>query len=300
MDTACRLLGRTRQAYYQNIRSEDDYITRLTPLIDTVTQIREMCPGIGGYKLWLMAKRIHREGWVPGRDTFLNILRTFGLTLKRPKPRHTTNSNHRFRKYKNLIRDYVPTAPNRLWVSDITYIDMDKGCSYLHLVTDAYSRKIVGWCLAPTLEAKYTLNALEMAIRQTGKKNLKGLIHHSDRGVQYCCNIYTDELKKHNISISMTEDYKPTDNAIAERVNGIIKTEVIYKEKHFKTIAQAAFRLERYINFYNEQRPHSSIDMKVPSQVHEEYGFQNNRWKKVKVYPKPDVKGFSTMSTNPV
>lgn len=295
MDTACRLLGRTRQAYYQNIRQESSYINKLNPLLDTVAQIRDMCPGIGGYKLWLMSKRIHPDGWVPGRDTFLSILRTFGLTLKRPKPRHTTNSNHRFRKYKNLIRDYVPTAPNRLWVSDITYIDMDKGCSYLHLVTDAYSRKIVGWCLAPTLEAKYTLNALEMAIRQTGKDNLKGLIHHSDRGVQYCCNIYTEALKKHNISISMTEDYKPTDNAIAERVNGIIKTEVIYKEKRFRTIGQAAFRLERYIQFYNEQRPHSSIDMKVPSQVHQEYGFQNNRWRRIKVYPKPVVKECSTM-----
>ena len=299
MDTACRLLGRTRQAYYQSIRHEEDYINKLNPILDTVMQIRQMCPGIGGYKLWLMAKRIHPEGRIPGRDTFYHILNTFGLTLKRPRPRHTTNSNHRFHKYKNLIRDYVPVAPNTLWVSDITYIDMDKGCSYLHLVTDAYSRKIVGWCLAPTLEAKYTLNALQMAISQTGRDDLSGLIHHSDRGVQYCCNIYVNELQKHNIRISMTEDYKPTDNAIAERVNGTIKTEVIYKEKRFKSIAQAGFRIEKFIDFYNDHRPHASIDMKVPSQVHEEYGLQNRRWKKIKYYPKQTVKESSTMSTKP-
>lgn len=288
VDTACRLLGRTRQSYYKHKRLEDDYINRLYPILDTVEQIRQMCPGIGGYKLWLMSKRIHPDGSIPGRDTFFSILRTFGLVQKRPKPRHTTNSNHRFHKYKNLIKGYVPTGPNRLWVSDITYIDMDKGCSYLHLVTDAYSRKIVGWCLSPTLEAKYTLSALQMAISQTGKDDLSGLIHHSDRGVQYCCNMYVSELERHNISISMTEDYKPTDNAIAERVNGIIKTEVIYREKRFRTIAQAGFRLEKFINFYNEQRPHSSIDMKSPSQVHEEYGLQNRRWKKIKSYPKRD------------
>lgn len=259
-----------------------------------------MCPGIGGYKLWLMAKRIHPEGRIPGRDTFLNILRTFGLTLKRPRPRRTTNSNHRFHKYKNLIRDYVPVAPNTLWVSDITYIDMDRGCSYLHLVTDAYSRKIVGWCLAPTLEAKYTLNALQMAISQTGRDDLSGLIHHSDRGVQYCCNLYVNELHRHNIRISMTEDYRPTDNAIAERVNGTIKTEVVYREKRFRSIAQAGFRIGKFIDFYNEHRPHASIDMKVPSQVHEEYGLQNRRWKKIKYYPKTAVNESGMLSTNPV
>ena len=248
-------------------------------IVDAVKQIRQMDPGIGYYKLWLMSKRIFLCDWVPGRDAFLQLLRDFQLTQKRPKPRHTTNSNHRYHKYKNLIRGFVPTRPNQLWVSDITYIDLVDDCCYLHLVTDAYSHKIVGWCLSETLEAEYTLEALRMAVSQATADELKGLIHHSDRGVQYCCNAYTDELKKYGIKISMTEDYKPTDNAIAERVNGILKTEVIYREKRFKTYHDALERISGFIAFYNNTRPHSSIGMKTPTEAHQEQGPQRIMWK---------------------
>jgi len=172
----------------------------------------------------------------------------------------------------------VPTRANQLWVSDITYIDLVDGCCYLHLVTDAYSHKIVGWCLSDTLEAEHTLEALRMALSQATADELAGLIHHSDRGVQYCCNAYTDELRKYGISISMTEDYKPTDNAIAERVNGILKTEVIYREQRFKSIDNARERICSFISFYNDGRPHASIGMKVPSQVHTEQGPQLRMW----------------------
>lgn len=237
-----------------------------------------MDPGIGYYKLWLMMKRMFLCDWVPGRDAFLMLLRDFQLMQKRPKPRHTTNSNHRYHKYKNLIRGFVPTRANQLWVSDITYIDLVDSCCYLHLVTDAYSHKIVGWRLSDTLEAEYTLETLRMAISQATADELKGLIHHSDRGVQYCCNAYTDELKKYGIKISMTEDYKPTDNAIAERVNGILKTEVIYRERRFKTILDARERIAAFISFYNDQRPHSSIGMKAPSVAHVEQGMQLRMW----------------------
>ena len=247
-------------------------------IVDAVRQIRQMDPGIGYYKLWLMVKRMFQCDWVPGRDAFLGLLRDFQLMQKRPKPRHTTNSNHRYHKYKNLIRGFVPTGPNQLWVSDITYIDLVDGCCYLHLVTDAYSHKIVGWSLSEILEAQYTLEALRMAISQATADELHHLIHHSDRGVQYCCNAYTDELKRYGIRISMTEDYKPTDNAIAERVNGILKTEVIYREHRFKSLQDALERIQRFILFYNEQRPHSSIGMKVPSQAHIEYGPQIRMW----------------------
>ena len=140
-------------------------------------------------------------------------------------------------------------------------------CCYLHLVTDAYSHKIVGWCLSAKLEAEYTLQALRMAIGQATADELQGLIHHSDRGVQYCCNAYTDELKKYGIRISMTEDYKPTDNAMAERVNGILKTEVVYRERRFKTYGDALERISGFILFYNDTRPHYSIGMKTPSEV---------------------------------
>lgn len=139
---------------------------RVMRIIDAVRVIRDQDPGIGYYKLWLMMNRMFLCGWVPGRDSFLRLLRDFHLMQKRPKPRCTTNSNHRYRRYKNLIRGFVPTRPNQLWVSDITYIDLVDDCCYLHLVTDAYSHKIVGWCLSATLEAEYTLQALRMAIEQ--------------------------------------------------------------------------------------------------------------------------------------
>ena len=223
-------------------------------------------------------KDMFQSDWVPGRDAFRGIMREHKLLLPSPKPRHTTNSNHRFHKYKNLIRGFIPTTANQLWVSDITYIDLVDGCCYLHLVTDAYSRKIVGWRLSDTLEADNTLEALRMAISQATADELRGLIHHSDRGVQYCCNAYTEELKKYGAKISMTEDYKPTDNAIAERVNGILKTEVIYRERRFKTIDDARERISLFISFYNEKRPHSSIGMKTPAKVHAEQGVQKRMW----------------------
>ena len=247
---------------------------------DSVLEIRKLDPGIGYYKLWLMLKRMYASDWMPGRDAFLCMLRSLGLLQRRPKPRHTTNSNHRYHKYKNLIRGYIPTSSNRLWVSDITYIDLAEGRCYLHLVTDAYSHKIVGWCLSETLEAEHTVSALQMAIDQASAEELAALIHHSDRGVQYCCNAYIDLLRKYKINISMTEDYKPTDNAIAERVNGILKTEIIYRERRYKSIDDAKERIGRFIEFYNEQRPHYSIGMKVPSQVHEETGLQQQKWKR--------------------
>ena len=168
---------------------------------------------------------------MPGRDSFLNMLRRHGLMQKLRRSRSTTNSNHRYHKWKNLIKGFKPTAANQLWQSDITYIDLAGGCCYLHLVTDAYSKKIVGWCLAESLAAVFTLKALRMAIEQAGGGNLSGLIHHSDRGIQYCCDLYVEELQKYSIQISMTEDYKPTDNALAERVNGIIKSESVYRQE---------------------------------------------------------------------
>lgn len=247
-------------------------------LTDAVEEIRSMDPGIGCYKLWLMLRRMFENDWVPGRDAFFSIMRNFGLLQPRPRPRRTTNSNHRYHKYKNLIKGYVPTAPNRLWVSDITYIDTVDGSCYLHLVTDAYSHKIVGWTLSDTLHAEHTLAALRMALEGISMAEMKDLIHHSDRGVQYCCNEYTDELKKYGIRISMTEDYKPTDNAIAERVNGILKTEVIYRERRFRTYEEALDRISAFIRFYNESRPHLSIGMKTPSQAHQECGPQKRCW----------------------
>ena len=175
------------------------------------------------------------------------------------KPRSTTNSNHRYHKWKNRIKNLVLNSANQLWVSDITYIPLRGGdVCYLHLITDAYSHKIVGWKLADTLRASATMTALRQAIKQaiemTGNKKFPGLIHHSDRGVQYCCDTYVELLQQHDITISMTEDYKPTDNAVAERVNGIIKVERVYRERQFNDIGHAENVIGRYIHFYNYHR----------------------------------------------
>ena len=162
--------------------------------MEFVRSVRREDPGLGQRKLWLMSGAVFGEQML-GRDAFYALLAREGLKLKRPKPRHTTNSNHRFHKWKNLVKGYVPYGPNLLWVSDITYIQLASGnCCYLHLVTDAYSRKVIGWCLSHTLEAKYTIEALRMAIKQAEGADLSRLIHHSDRGVQYCCNAYVEEL----------------------------------------------------------------------------------------------------------
>ena len=249
-------------------------------ILDAVREIREIDPGIGGVKLWLMLCVMFNTGWMPGRDKFMNLLRRHGLMQKPRKSRSTTNSNHRYHKWKNLIKGFVPTAANQLWVSDITYIDLVGGCCYLHLVTDAYSKKIIGWYLADSLASVFTLKALRMAIEQAGGGDLSGLIHHSDRGVQYCCDLYVEELQKHNILISMTEDYKPTDNAIAERVNGTVKGESVYRqERRFETYEEALEQIERFILFYNSKRPHMSIGNQTPNVAHEQTGEQKKMWK---------------------
>ena len=157
---------------------------------------------------------------------------------------------------------------------------------YLHLVTDAYSKKIVGWCLAESLAAVFTLKALRMAIEQAGGGNLSGLIHHSDRGIQYCCDLYVEELQKYGIQISMTEDYKPTDNALAERVNGIIKGESVYRQnRRFETYEEAQEHIGRFVDFYNGKRPHYSIGLQTPNVAHEQTGEQRRMWK-TKIYQK--------------
>ena len=282
---ACRLLGHCRQAFYQSkvdIAKEAECERRV---IASVRAIRTEDPRIGGYKLWLMLIGMYGREHVPGRDRFFVMLRRRGLMLPKPKPRHTTNSNHRYRKWKNLIKDFTPMEANRLWVADITYIALADGdVCYLHLITDAYSRKIVGWALADTLKATVSMQALQMAIDQAaamrGSDTLAGLIHHSDRGVQYCCDAYVSMLKKHGIAISMTEDYKPTDNAIAERFNGILKVESVYPQKQLPTLEHAQRLIPRFISFYNTVGTHMSIGYKLPAVAHMEQGEQKKMWKK--------------------
>ena len=238
--------------------------------MEQARQLREEAPGIGAYKMFVILKDIFQDV-MPGRDKFYKIMHKNKLMLKPERKRHTTNSNHNYHKYKNLIKDLVIDCPNRLWVADITYIETDEGVVYLHLVTDAWTHEIIGWILSDSLMAANTIAALKMGIDYADGADLSTLIHHSDRGSQYCSNSYVELLKSVNASISMTEDYKPTDNAIAERVNGIIKQEWLYRMKRPRNLKDAQIIINDIIDFYNNKRPHMSIGMMTPRQKRESY-----------------------------
>lgn len=269
MGDLCGLFGKSRQAFYKWTPSEFAESAMEEIVIEEVRRIRDTAPGIGSRTLWLMLVGIFGAENMLGRDRFYALLREHCLQLKKRRTYRTTNSMHRFHKWKNLIKDFTPTAPNQLWVSDITYIKLARGVTYLHLVTDAYSRKIVGWKLSDSLEARHTLDAFDMAAAATANQgaDLRQLIHHSDRGIQYCCNMYVQRLQDLGVRISMTEDYKPTDNAKAERVNGILK-QLFLNDRQFSELSEVFFALQRGIAFYNDVRPHSSLSYKTPSAVH--------------------------------
>jgi len=201
-----------------------------------------------------------------GRDSLNKILREHKmLTLRKKYSMKTTNSHHRFYKYNNSIKALEITRPNQVWASDITYIRTVKGFCYLALITDMYSRKIVGYDLSDSLELKGCVRALNKAIYQA--KSIEGLIHHSDRGIQYCSNVYTQILKRKKIDISMTEENHCYENAMAERVNGILKDE-FYLDQTFDNVAHAKRAAKNAINLYNEIRLHLSLDYKTPNMVY--------------------------------
>lgn len=212
-----------------------------------------------------------------GRDAFFEMLSVNGLLVrrkKRSKPQ-TTFSNHWLRKYKNLIIGFIPNAPNQLWVSDITYIHLDDGFAYLSLITDAYSHKIVGFYLSEDLSAKGCIMALKMALKNN--PSFDKLIHHSDRGLQYCSADYVKLLQDNNIAISMTENGDPRENALAERVNGILKDELL--EVCYPSYPEAQKAIATAISIYNHQRPHSSVDMLTPVIAHTKTGELKKHWK---------------------
>jgi len=225
-----------------------------------------------------------QHGILFGRDALFDLLRDHDLLVRRRKRKaQTTFSKHRFRKYPNQIREFVTLAANQLWVSDITYIVVADQFAYLSLITDAYSRKIVGFYLSKTLEAEGCIKALKMAMGTT--KNLEGLIHHSDRGVQYCCHKYVALLNKASIKISMTENGDPLENAIAERVNGILKEEYLLQK--YACFEDAQKSIAKTVTVYNSLRPHSSCEMKTPNEAHETTGPLIRKWKSY--YKKQDV-----------
>jgi len=236
-------------------------------IINIVRKKRKSLPREGVRKL---KKSLHNEftkaNLKVGRDTLFNILRKHQmLTLRKKTSARTTNSHHRFYKYKNIIKDVKVTKPNQVWVSDITYIRTVKGFCYLALITDMHSRKIVGYDISDSLELKGCVRALNKAIYQA--KNINRLIHHSDRGIQYCSNQYTQILKRKKIDISMTEENHCYENAMAERVNGILKDE-FYLDQTFTNVAHAKRATKNAINLYNQIRLHLSLDYKTPNMVY--------------------------------
>jgi transposase InsO family protein len=280
METLCGLFGKSKQAFYQHKRKSFSDVEIEREVLSIVATYRSEMPVIGGLKLYWLTRSVLGDALGMGRDKFLQLLHRHKLIIPPRKPRHTTNSDHVYFKYPNLVKELVITYVNQLWVSDITYIytTEDKFC-YLHLVTDAFSRMIIGYVLSPSLEAKYTMEALLQAITWAGGGNLCGTIHHSDRGVQYCCDDYTLLLKAHHIRISMTEDSNPTDNGLAERVNGIIKNEFLEPLPTPRNLQEAWPLVDHAVRTYNTLRPHINLNMRTPAQV---YG-ENNNFQKLEV-----------------
>jgi len=225
-----------------------------------------------------------------GRDALFDFLSANNLLIRKRKRRiFTTQSSHWLRKYPNLIRDFIPSAPNQLWVSDITYWKINQKHVYISFITDAYSHKIVGYHVAKTLESIETKQALKMALSGlvVNPKTDLQLIHHSDRGIQYCSSGYVKLLTDYGINISMTENGDPLENAIAERVNGIIKDEYLYDYK-VNSLSEARTVLELAVGLYNNDRPHNSIGNLYPSQIHDQKIITEKLWKNY--YNKPIVK----------
>jgi transposase InsO family protein len=239
-------------------------------------------PRVGSRKLYsLIQKDLAGTPYLPGRDRLIDLLSDNGLLLKirRRKRYKTTNSNHPYHRYPNLIKGMVFDSPNQAWASDITYVVTNEGVCYLSLVTDLYSRKIVGWALGDTLEAVYCRQALQMALDGLKQpEDARNLIHHSDRGCQYCSYEYVAMLKERGAFISMTESGDPLENAVAERINGIIKSEWL-NVSAIPSRAACRERVRNAVAAYNNVRPHMSLDYQTPAQAHVQTGPQHRLWK---------------------
>lgn len=276
----CRLLGVTRQAFYQHCWRADELNLEAELIIKPVLEIRKRHPVIGTRKLYLLLQSFLIEHQIKiGRDKLFDILAAYKLLVRKRQRRiATTQSYHRYHKYPNLIKGKEITGINQVWVSDITYYKMTGKFVYLSFVTDAYSHKIIDYHVAETLETTHSLIALEMAI--TNRSSDKGCktIHHSDRGVQYCSDGYVKALEQNNILISMTENGNPLENAIAERINGIIKEEYL-NGCQYNTIKELKEKLSLAITLYNNERPHMSCSMLTPHKVHEQNLSVQRKWK---------------------
>ncbi len=275
------MLGVNRQVYYRSINSTLQKQAIAQKVIILVRDIRMVMPRLGGKKLYFLLKSELNLLKV-GRDKLFRILRANHMLIVPKKSYHiTTNSHHRFRKHKNLVSTIEIENPESVWVSDITYVGTRTNPSYLALITDAYSKKIVGYDVSKSLAMEGSLRALEMAMTNRRYKE-NSLIHHSDRGLQYCSNEYQKLLKQNRIKSSMTEKYDPYENAIAERINGILKQEfaVAQNIKDFKIKKKI---VKNAIEIYNTKRPHLSNHMLTPKQMHEQKKLKRKQYKSKKL-----------------
>lgn len=246
-------------------------------ILQQIQQVRKLQPRCGGRKLFIELQPFFKEHNIKmGRDAFFNLLRSNKLLVRKLKRNvYTTMSKHHFRRYPNLSKDFTPMKAHELWVADITYIPTKHRHAYLFLITDAYSRKIVGFHLSDDMKVSSGVIALKKALLQKPPEAI--VIHHSDRGIQYCSTEYTNLLQQHNCMISMTQNSDPYENAIAERVNGILKTELI--SSYYKDPVEASRHISRCITIYNYRRRHSSLNWQVPEEVHKQYGLQKKTWR---------------------
>jgi putative transposase len=281
------LFGVSKQAFHK--RKEEPIARKVAQeafALEHIRSVRAVNPGIGGMKLWFMYKKEFPDRDRIGRDRFEDIVNRYGFKIrnKKRKPR-TTDSTHGLPTFPNLVYEFIPTAINQLWVTDITYIaimlnEQEYAFAYLTLIMDGYSHEIIGWAIGNTLETQYPIQALEMAKKRligVDEDVIENLIHHSDRGVQYASKEYVSLLQKDRIRISMTENGDPKENAMAERVNSTIKNELL-KDKTFHSVKEARDALEVAIDFYNKRRPHMSIDMMTPEEAAKCNGKIDKKW----------------------
>lgn len=266
MEQTCQCYNLHRDAYYKfKVRKQEKETTE-KQVLELVKEERIEQPRVGTRKLYeALESTFEAMDLKVGRDKLFDILREHEMLVKRKKAScKTTDSYHRFHKYNNIVKDMDVAAPNQVWVSDITYIRTINGFCYLALITDMFSRKIVGYDISDSLELAGCLRALKRALRTA--RPAAGLVHHSDRGIQYCSNQYVDELKKRGIRISMTEENHCYENAVAERVNGILKDE-FYLDQTFYSKQSASDATDNAIKIYNSKRLHISLGYKTPDMV---------------------------------
>jgi transposase InsO family protein len=270
-------LGFSVQAYHKKQKRTLLHLTEEQIIIEQIDVIRKPQPRCGGRKLYIMLQPFFKQHHiVMGRDNFFLLLRKNKLLVRTTKrTAHTTNSKHFFYRYPNLVKAFTPLKAHELWVADITYIPLTNRFAYLFLITDGYSRKIVGHYVSDDMKVSSAIIALKKALAQKPADRI--VIHHSDRGMQYCSTAYVQLLLDHYAHISMTPNGDPYENAIAERVNGILKSELL--NSSYDTVDQAAAHINRSIIIYNYKRRHSSLNWQIPGDVHQQQGPQIKRWK---------------------